>query len=108
MVTSKLLTPEQAETKIVSRVDARAVFVSGPPRSDAIMPWLGFSHRELPPTSTREVDSAQGVEIGKTDHPVMMGVELADHLVFGKPEVTWASCRASPRRHRMTPTPSAQ
>jgi len=24
----------------------------------------------------------------------MMGVELADHLVFGKPEVTWVSCRA--------------
>jgi len=63
MVTSKLLTPEQAETKIVSRVDARAVFVSGP--HDRIIPWLGFNRRELPPTSTREVDSAQGVEIGK-------------------------------------------
>ena len=29
-------------------------------------------------------------EIGNTDHSVMMGVELADHLLDGKPEVTWS------------------
>ena len=29
-------------------------------------------------------------EIGNTDHSVMMGVELADLLVSGQPETTWA------------------
>ena len=29
-------------------------------------------------------------EIGNTDHSVMMGVEVADLLVRGTPEITWA------------------
>jgi hypothetical protein len=29
-------------------------------------------------------------EIGNTDHSVMMGVEVADRLALGTPELTWA------------------
>ena len=50
-----------------------------------VQPWL-MSHGIW----SRGRFGAWRYEIGNTDHSVMMGVELADHLVTGKPETTWA------------------
>jgi hypothetical protein len=57
-------------------------------RDDAlavIQPWLA-SHEIY----SRGRFGAWRYEIGNTDHSVMMGVEIADHLVSGTPETTWA------------------
>jgi protoporphyrinogen oxidase len=90
MVSSQLLTPEQAEHKIVSRQLMRVPYSYPVPtlrRDDAlavIQPWLMDRH-----VFSRGRFGAWRYEIGNTDHSVMMGVELADHLVSGAPEITW-------------------
>jgi hypothetical protein len=91
MVASRLLTPEQAETKIVSRQLLRVPYSYPVPtleRDDAlavIQPWL-MAHDVY----SRGRFGAWRYEIGNTDHSVMMGVEVADYLVGGNPETTWA------------------
>jgi protoporphyrinogen oxidase len=91
MVACELLTPRQAETKIVSRQLLQVPYSYPVPtlgRDDAlavIQPWL--MERDI---YSRGRFGAWRYEIGNTDHSVMMGVELADLLVSGTPEVTWA------------------
>jgi protoporphyrinogen oxidase len=91
MVNTKLLTPEQAEHKIVSRELMRVKYsypvpTVGRDRALAIVqPWL-MDRRVY----SRGRFGAWRYEIGNTDHSVMMGVELVDHLVQGADEVTWA------------------
>lgn len=91
LVASELLTPEQADTKIVSRQLMRVPYSYPVPtigRDNAlavIQPWLA-GHQIF----SRGRFGAWRYEIGNTDHSVMMGVEVADHLVSGTPETTWA------------------
>lgn len=91
MVRSQLLTPEQAETKLVSRHLMQVPYSYPVPtltrdRSLAVIqPWL-MSHDIF----SRGRFGAWRYEIGNSDHSVMMGVELADHLVSGALETTWA------------------
>jgi protoporphyrinogen oxidase len=91
MVSSKLLTPEQAESKIVSRQVVRVPYsypvptISRDKSLAVIQPWL-MEHGVY----SRGRFGAWRYEIGNTDHSVMMGVELVDHLVNGQPETTWA------------------
>ena len=82
--------PEQVEHKIVSKQLMRVPY-SYP------VPTLG---RDRPRRHPALVDGQRHLlagrfgawryEIGNTDHSVMMGVELADLLVSGQPETTWA------------------
>jgi protoporphyrinogen oxidase len=90
MVASELLTPEQAKTRIVSRELMRVPYsypvpTLGRDRALAVIqPWLMEQG-----IYSRGRFGAWRYEIGNTDHSVMMGVELADHLVGGAPETTW-------------------
>jgi len=89
MVTCGLLTPEQAQNKIVSKVMhvpySYPVPTIGRDRALAqIQPWLAESD-----IYSRGRFGAWRYEIGNSDHSVMMGVELVDHLVGGTPELTW-------------------
>ena len=91
LVSSKLLTREQADHKILSR-ELRHVPYSYPVPTlgrdaalEIVQPWL--MERDV---YSRGRFGAWRYEIGNTDHSVMMGVELADHLVSGAPETTWA------------------
>lgn len=90
MVACQLLTPEQAEHKIVSKQLMHVPYSYPVPtvgRNGAlarIQPWLG--ERNI---YSRGRFGAWRYEIGNTDHSVMMGVELADHLVNGDRETTW-------------------
>jgi protoporphyrinogen oxidase len=91
MLACELLTPEQVEHKIVSKHLMHVPYSYPVPtlRRDSalavIQPWL--ADREI---FSRGRFGAWRYEIGNTDHSVMMGVELADHLVEGTPETTWA------------------
>ncbi len=91
MVACELLTREQADHKIVSRQLLTVPYSYPVPTTgrDAalavIQPWL--MQRGI---FSRGRFGAWRYEIGNTDHSVMMGVEVADHLVRGEPEVTWA------------------
>lgn len=91
LVACELLTPEQASTKIVSRELMQVPYSYPVPtigRDHAlavIQPWL--MERGI---YSRGRFGAWRYEIGNTDHSVMMGVEIADHLVSGTPELTWA------------------
>ena len=91
MVACELLTPTQARDKIVSRQLLQVPYSYPVPtigRDDAlavIQPWL-MEHGIY----SRGRFGAWRYEIGNTDHSVMMGVELADHLIDGTPELTWA------------------
>ena len=91
LLASKLLTPEQVESKVVSRQLMRVPYSYPVPtldRDDAlavIQPWL--MERDI---YSRGRFGAWRYEIGNTDHSVMMGVEIVDYLVAGKPETTWA------------------
>ncbi len=86
MVSSPLLTREQADTKIVSRELMHVPYSYPVPTigRDAapavIQPWL----------MARGIYSRGRYELGNTDHSVMQGVELADLLTSGKPETTWS------------------
>ena len=90
MVASKLLTPEQAEHKVVSRQLMHVPYSYPVPTigRDAalavIQPWL--AERDI---ASRGRFGAWRYEIGNTDHSVMMGVEVADHILRGTPETTW-------------------
>ena len=91
MVACELLTREQVDTKIVSRQLLRVPYSYPVPtiRRDSalaiIQPWL-MEHGIY----SRGRFGAWRYEIGNTDHSVMMGVELVDHLLSGAPETTWA------------------
>ena len=91
LVASRLLTPEQAQHKIVSRQLLRVPYSYPVPtigRDGAlgeIQPWL-MDHNIY----SRGRFGAWRYEIGNTDHSVMQGVEIADFLISGKPETTWA------------------
>ena len=91
MVACDLLTPEQVENKIVSRQLLRVPYsypvptVDRDPALAIIQPWLMAND-----IYSRGRFGAWRYEIGNTDHSVMMGVEIADHLVTTKPETTWA------------------
>jgi hypothetical protein len=91
MLACELLTPEQVANKVVSRELMEVPYSYPVPtigRDDAlavIQPWL--MERGI---YSRGRFGAWRYEIGNTDHSVMMGVELADHLVDGTPELTWA------------------
>jgi UDP-galactopyranose mutase len=49
-----------------------------------IQPWL--AERDI---FSRGRFGAWRYEIGNTDHSVMMGVEVVDHLLRGAAETTW-------------------
>jgi protoporphyrinogen oxidase len=90
MLACELLTPEQAESKIVSRQLMRVPYSYPVPTVGrdtalaAIQPWL-MEHDIY----SRGRFGAWRYEIGNTDHSVMMGVEVADKLLTGKAETTW-------------------
>jgi protoporphyrinogen oxidase len=90
MVACRLLTPAQATSKIVSRELMHVPYSYPVPtlgRDSAlgvIQPWL--SERSI---YSRGRFGAWRYEIGNTDHSVMMGVEVVDHLLNGVPELTW-------------------
>jgi protoporphyrinogen oxidase len=102
MVNSQLLTPEQAESKIVSRKLIHVPYSYPVPtidRDDAlavIQPWL-MEHDIY----SRGRFGAWRYEIGNTDHSVMMGVEVADHLLEGQPETTWGLLPGEEARARI-------
>jgi hypothetical protein len=102
MVSSQLLTPEQAERKIVSRQLLRVPYsypvpTIGRDRALAsIQPWL-TEHGIY----SRGRFGAWRYEIGNTDHSVMMGVEIAELLVKGTPERTWALLPGEEARTRI-------
>lgn len=91
LVACDLLTPEQAEHKIVSRQLMTVPYsypvpTIGRDRALAqVQPWL-MDHGVY----SRGRFGAWRYEIGNTDHSVMMGVEVADLLLDGTPEKTWA------------------
>ena len=91
MVASQLLTREQADSKIVSRQLMRVPYSYPVPTlsRDAalavIQPWL--MEQDI---YSRGRFGAWRYEIGNTDHSVMMGVEVGDHVLTGAPETTWA------------------
>ncbi|MEO5899193.1 MAG: FAD-dependent oxidoreductase [Ilumatobacteraceae bacterium] len=91
MVNCKLLTPEQVEHKIVSKQLMTVPYSYPVPtvRRDSLLaiiqPWLAAHD-----IYSRGRFGAWRYEIGNTDHSVMMGVEVADHLVSGAAEITWA------------------
>jgi protoporphyrinogen oxidase len=91
MIACRLLSPEQAEHKIVSRELMHVPYSYPVPTTSrdsalgVIQPWL--AERSI---YSRGRFGAWRYEIGNTDHSVMMGVELAERLVTGTPERTWA------------------
>jgi hypothetical protein len=91
MVSSQLLTPEQAKHKIVSQQLLRVPYsypvpTIGRDRALAkIHPW--FTQHGI---YSRGRFGAWRYEIGNSDHSVMQGVEVADFLVHNTPERTWA------------------
>lgn len=91
MVSSKLLTQDQADNKIVSRELMHVPYSYPVPtigRDGAlavIQPWLMEND-----IYSRGRFGAWRYEIGNTDHSVMMGVEIANLLAQGTPETTWA------------------
>lgn len=90
LVSSKLLTRDQADHKIISRELMHVPYSYPVPTLgrdaalEIVQPWL-MEHDVY----SRGRFGAWRYEIGNTDHSVMMGVELADHLLQGKPETTW-------------------
>jgi protoporphyrinogen oxidase len=102
MVSSKLLTPEQAESKIVSRQLLRVPYSYPVPTIGrdralaAIQPWLIKQG-----IYSRGRFGAWRYEIGNTDHSVMQGVEIAEYLVRGTPERTWVLAEGEEARARI-------
>jgi protoporphyrinogen oxidase len=90
MVACRLLTEEQAASRIVSRQLLHVPYSYPVPTlgRDAalavVQPWL--MARDI---FSRGRFGAWRYEIGNTDHSVMMGVELANHLADGCSETTW-------------------
>ena len=83
MISSRLLTPEQAASKIVSRQLLRVPYSYPVPTIGrdralaAIHPWL--MERDI---YSRGRFGAWKYEVANTDHSVMQGVELVDRLVL--------------------------
>lgn len=102
MVSSKLLTPEQAENSIVSRQLLRVPYSYPVPtlgRDNAlanIHPWL-IEHGIY----SRGRFGAWRYEIGNTDHSVMQGVEVAEFILQGTSERTWALLPGEEARARI-------
>jgi hypothetical protein len=102
MVNSKLLTPEQVESKIVSRQLLRVPYSYPVPTIGrdralgAIHPWLTKQG-----IYSRGRFGAWRYEIGNTDHSVMQGVELAEYLSQGTPERTWVLPQGEEARARI-------
>jgi len=102
MLSSKLLTPEQAESKIVSRQLLRVPYSYPVPTTGrdralaAIHPWLTAQG-----IYSRGRFGAWRYEIGNTDHCVMQGVEIAEYLARGTPEYTWALLPGEESRARI-------
>jgi len=102
MVRSTLLTPEQAESKIVSRQLLRVPYSYPVPTIGrdralaAIHPWLTKQG-----IYSRGRFGAWRYEIGNTDHSVMQGVEIAEYLLQGTPERTWALLPGEEARARI-------
>lgn len=102
MVSSELLTPEQAEHRIVSRQLLRVPYSYPVPtlgRDQAlatIHPWLTKYG-----IYSRGRFGAWRYEIGNTDHSVMQGVEVAEFIVLGNPERTWALLPGEEARARI-------
>jgi hypothetical protein len=102
MVSSKLLTPEQAKSKIVSRQLLRVPYSYPVPTTGrdralaAIHPWLTEQG-----IYSRGRFGAWRYEIGNTDHCVMQGVEIAEFLARGTPERTWALLPGEESRARI-------
>ncbi len=102
LVASQLLTPEQAASKIVSRQLMRVPYSYPVPTLDrdaalnVIQPWL--MERNI---YSRGRFGAWRYEIGNTDHSVMMGVEVADYLISGETETTWALLPGEEARARI-------
>jgi hypothetical protein len=102
MVSSKLLTPEQAESRIVSRQLLRVPYSYPVPTIGrdralaAIHPWLTKQG-----IYSRGRFGAWRYEIGNTDHSVMQGVEIAEYLARGTPERTWALLPGEEARGRI-------
>jgi hypothetical protein len=103
MVSSKLLTPEQAKSKIVSRQLLRVPYSYPVPTTGrdralaAIHPWLTEQG-----IYSRGRFGAWRYEIGNTDHCVMQGVEIAEFLARGTPERTWALLPGEESRARIS------
>src|SRR5262249_20365612 len=91
LLSSKLLTPQHAASKIVSRQLLGVPCCYPVPSMGrvralaAIHPWL-TQHGIY----SRGRFGAWRYEIGNTDHSVMQGVEIAEYFVQGTPERTWA------------------
>jgi protoporphyrinogen oxidase len=91
LVSSQLLTRQQADEKIISRELMHVPYSYPVPTLgrdaalEIIQPWLMSQN-----VFSRGRFGAWRYEIGNTDHSVMMGVELADHLVSGNEETTWS------------------
>ncbi|MEM9561968.1 MAG: FAD-dependent oxidoreductase [Actinomycetota bacterium] len=91
LVSSELLTREQADHKIISRELMHVPYSYPVPTLErdgaleTIQPWLMGND-----VYSRGRFGAWRYEIGNTDHSVMMGVELANHLVLGEAETTWS------------------
>jgi hypothetical protein len=102
MLSSKLLTIEQVESKIVSRQLLHVpysypVTTIGRDRAlAAIHPWLAQQG-----IYSRGRFGAWRYEIGNTDHSVMQGVEIAEYLARGTPERTWALLPGEEARGRI-------
>jgi protoporphyrinogen oxidase len=102
MVSSRLLTPAQAEHKIVSRQLLREPYSYPVPTlgRDGLLarihPWLG-DHGIW----SRGRFGAWRYEIGNTDHSVMQGVEVAEFILLGTPERTWALLPGEESRPRI-------
>ena len=102
MMSSKLLTAEQAETKIVSRQLLRVPYSYPVPTIGrdralaAIHPWLTKQG-----IYSRGRFGAWRYEIGNTDHCVMQGVEIAEYLTRGTPERTWVLPQGEEARARI-------
>jgi hypothetical protein len=103
MVSSKLLTPEQAKSKIVSRQLLRVPYSYPVPTTGrdralaAIHPWLTEQG-----IYSRGRFGAWRYEIGNTDHCVMQGVEIAEFLARDTPERTWALLPGEESRARIS------
>ena len=105
MVSSRLLTPEQARHKIVSRQLLRVPYSYPVPTRGrdvalrTIQSWL--MDRQI---YSRGRFGSWRYEIGNTDHSVMQGVELADYLVSGTEETTWPLAPGEEARARIAST----
>ena len=94
LVRAGLLTPAQREHDVVS-TNVVTVPYSYPVPTLGRDAALDVVHGWLEPLRIRSRGrfGAWRYEVGNTDHSIMMGVELVDHLLRGAPEQTWTPPR---------------